>query len=219
MPAAVTAQHTFTFGESRSCSRMTCGFSVPQKMVLCRLTCPLVWKVALSVNAIRFTILVGYSSFWLKSGSIPREHTFAPLSKPGWLGCGTVTSWGPVSRFATLFFAESLFPNCTVWSILMDFAIWLAAQQQCSGHFYLFWAVLRFLGSCPLPIQSSQTLHRHDKLLNGLVDLVLQIVLQTFDGLRLANHTLPSSLQTLFFAPVLICHPWHRSICRRKIIH
>jgi hypothetical protein len=40
-----------------------------------------------------------------------------------------------------------------------------------------------------------------------LVGLVLQIVLQTFDGLRLENLTLPSSLQPLFFAPVLISHP------------
>ena len=45
-----------------------------------------------------------------------------------------------------------------------------------------------------------KALRRHDKSLNGLVDLVLQIVLQTFDGLRLAKHTLPSSLQPLFFA-------------------
>jgi hypothetical protein len=62
---------------------------------------------------------------------------------------------------------------------------------------------MHFLSSCPLPIQSSQTLRRHDKSLDGLADLILQIVLQTFDGLRLANHTLPSSLQPLFFAPVM----------------
>ena len=141
--------------------------------------------------------LVRYSSFWLKSDSIPREHAFAPLSKLGQLGCGTVASRGPVSRSSTLFFAESLFPNCTVCSISMDSAIWLAAQQQCSSHFYLFWAIPHFLSSCLLLIQSSQTLRRHDKSLNDLVDLVLQIVLQTFDGLRLANLTLPSSLQPL----------------------
>jgi hypothetical protein len=159
--------------------------------------------------------LVGYLSFRQKCGSIPREHAFAPLSKLGWLGCGTVASQGPVSRFITLFFAESLFPNCTVWSILMEFAIWLVAQQQCSSHFYLFWAIPHFLSSCLLLIQSPQTLCRHDKSLNGLVDLVLQ----TFDRLLLAKRTLPSSLQSLSFAPVLICHPWRKSICRRKIIH
>jgi hypothetical protein len=124
MPAAVTAHHTFTFGESRSCSQMTRGFSVPQKMVLCQLMCPLVWKVASSLNATRLCekwlhhwmppdsqCLIGYSSFWLKSGCIPHEHAFALLSKRGRLGCGMVASQGLVSRFATLFFVESLFPN------------------------------------------------------------------------------------------------------------
>jgi hypothetical protein len=51
-----------------------------------------------------------------------------------------------------------------------------------------------------------------------LVGLDLQIVLQTFDGLPLANHTLASSLQPFFFAPVLSYHPLLTSIRRRKII-
>ena len=188
-------------------------------MVLCRLTCPLMWKVASSLNVIRFTtsgwIFVISAKIWQHS-----TRTRFCTAVKAW----TTQMWyshNPRScvKIHHTAFVESLFPKCTVWSISMDSAIWLAAQQQSSSHFYLFWAVPHFLGNCPLPIQSSQTLRRHDKSLNGLVDLILQIVLQTFDGLRLANHTLPSSLQPLFFAPVLICHPWHTSICRRKIIH
>ena len=195
---------------------MTRGFSVSHKMVLYRLTCPLVKKVASSLNAIRLTmsgwILVISAKIWQHSSRT--RFCTAVKAWTTWMWYGHIPR-SCVKICHTVFFAESLFPNCTVWSILMDSAIWLAAQQQCSSHFHLFWAVLHFLGSCLLPIQSSQTLRRHDKSLNGLVDLVLQ----TFDGLQLANNTLPSSLQPLFFAPVLIYHPWHTSICRRKIIH
>jgi len=188
-------------------------------MVLRQLTCPLVWKVASSLNAIRFTM-----SGWIFviSAKIWQHSTRTRF-------CTTVkawTTWMCYGRFPrscvkirhTVFCGIPV-STLTMWSISMDSAIWLAAQQPCSSHFYLFWAVPHFLGSCPLPIQSWQTLLRHDKSLNGLVDLVLQIVMQTSDGLWLANHTLPSSLQSLFFAPVLICHPWCTSICRRKIIH